>query len=476
MEGPERGSRRAPWRLAGPVLCFVLGACLRVPPAPLDLPAHVAARTGAQADPARWAALRARLAPAGTAAPGGIDRLTLLAAILADDPRVMAARRAVEAARRDALAAHKAAMPSLTLGTEYANDPSASSAWLGSAALALPLDTGGRRSGRIATADLALVAARLDLAETIWAERGAARRALIDVMAGTRQAALGGSLVAMLDRQIAAMAARAAAGEIAPLMLGPVRAQRAAAARARDDAVARADGGRAALAGVLGLPAVALGPMSFVWDGFDTPVAPEVDGGQVRAALAARADVLKAMTAYDTAEATLRIAVASQYPAITLGPGYTWDHGVVRWPFSLGLQIPSFDANHAAIRAALAHRAAAAAAVDGALADAAAAVGTARNEGAAAARALDRQRREEVSQATLAATRADVQLRLGAIGRADWAALKAADVAAQLGAVDALTRVWQAQAALEDALRRPLDGPEARLGRLPLDLDGETRP
>ena len=50
--------------------------------------------------------------------------------------------------------------------------------------------------------------------------------------------------------------------------------------------------------------------------------------------------------------ANLRGELARQYPAVSLGPGYTWERGLVKLPFAINLAVPSFDLNRAAIRAA----------------------------------------------------------------------------------------------------------------------------
>jgi CRISPR system Cascade subunit CasA len=445
------------------VLALTAG-CLRVPPVPADLPARVAARVGGTLDLADIQARAAALAPGAPRPTGGIDRLTLFAAILADDPRVAAARGAVEAARRDARLAHKAASPTLSLAGDYTNDPSMPSPWQIGATADVQLDFGGRKAGRIRGADLGVVGAGYTLIETVWAERTAAAHGLVDVLAGERQAVLGDELVALYDRQLAAMQRRADVGEIANLLLAPVRAARAAAARARDDARGRVAAGRAAIATVLGVPAGALDRVALLWPDFDDgSPAPVVTPDAVRTALVRRADVLHTLVAYDQAEAALRVEVAKQVPSISLAPGYSWEGGLIHIPFGINLQSPSFDLNRSAIMAAEAHRAAAGQAIESTIADAQGAIDTAVSERNAANFALMRLTREELPQARLAADRADAQLRLGAIDRAAWAAAKATDAAARLAAVDALVRVRTADVALEAALRRALSGPETAI-------------
>jgi CRISPR system Cascade subunit CasA len=441
-----------------------LAACAPVPPVPVDLPARSVARVAAAFDLAQAWHIAASIAPAAAAEPG-LDRLTLFGAILAQDPRVAQARAAVVAARGDARAARKVGAPTFTLSSEYANDPATSSPWLLGAGANLPLDIGGRRGGRLARADLAVLMARQDLAETVWAERVALQRGLIDAMAGAEQARLGAAILALRDRQLAVLENRARRGEMAGLDLYPYRAARAAALRMLTDAQARAQGGRAALAGVLGVPVQALDGQMLAWRDFTAPRAalPMLPPQERARAIAARADVLHALAAYDQAEADVRVQVAQRMPALSLGPGYTWERGLVKLPFALNLALPAWDGNRAGIAAAEAHRAQAGAALEATLANAQAAMEAAQTERLAAAAALARLRAEELPATARAAAKADVQLKLGSIGTADWAAAQIAAAEAELAQVDALVRLRSADLALEDALRRPLDGPETMI-------------
>jgi len=170
--------------------------------------------------------------------------------------------------------------------------------------------------------------------------------------------------------------------------------------------------------------------------------------------------VLKALAAYDQAEADLRGELAKQAPSISIGPGYTWDHGLVKLPFALGLNLPSFDLNRSAIRAAEARRAEAGAAIETALSAAQGAIEAAEAEQAGAFAALARVRTAEVPAAHATAQRTDQRLKLGAIDKAEWAGARIAALEADLAEVDALVRARLAVLALEDALRRPLGGPE----------------
>jgi outer membrane protein TolC len=196
-------------------------------------------------------------------------------------------------------------------------------------------------------------------------------------------------------------------------------------------------------------------------EGFDAAAAPLADVAGLReGALLARGDVLRQVAAYDQAEADLRAEVAKQWPELHVGPGYTWERGLVKIPFSLGLSLPPLDLNRKAIAAAEARRTEAGIRLEAVIAKSQAAVDAALIERDAARAALARVRSVDIQTATRVATQADRELANGAIDRVDWSAARAGLHLAELAEIDALRRVHAADAALEDALRRPLDGPE----------------
>lgn len=439
-----------------------LGACVHVAPEPVDLAARATARRAAALDPAAVASEAARIAPGASTAGPGLDRLELFAALLLYDPRIAEARAAIETARREARAAAHATIATLTLTGEYANDPATSSPWLLGGAVELPLELGGRRSARLDRAGLAVLAARYAYAETVWSERTAQRRALIDAFAAAARIPLLTQLLALRDRQLAALERRRAEGETAGITVYPFQAQRAQSARMLEEARAAQAQARIAIAGTIGLPATALDRLALLWPDFGAPAGAGLAihaAERVRAA-AARADVLRALVAYDQAEADLRFELAKQYPAIAIAPGYTWERGLVKLPLSVALTLPPFDLNRSAIAAAVARRDQAGAGIETALAAADNAIETALAERRAAVTSYARLRRAELPPTQAGADRADAQLRQGAIDRANWAAAKITALEARLAAVDALVRVRQADAALEEAMRRPLEGPE----------------
>lgn len=435
-------------------------ATYRAAPVAPDGIANTYARRAIDADAAREN-LR-RIAPGAVWDGQSWDRLTLLAAALQSNPRIAEARAHALSAAASARAARAGPSITLTLSAEYARNATESSPWLYGVTSDVPLDVGARRNMRVSAATFASVAARYDYAETVWGVRMALRRALAERFLTAREVQIGEELSAIRARQLAALQARFDAGEVSRADLERVRAEAAGDARRLADAQARAIAARISLADSLGISLSGLENVPLTWEGFDAPFAVDADRVQDlrTVALLARADVLRASAAYDQAESELRGEVARQWPEIHVGPGYTWERGLVKLPFSIGLVLPPLDLNRNAVAAAEARRSEAGLHLEGVIASAQSSIDAAMAERDAAISALGRVRGIELNSARRAAIQADDEIAGGAIDRVDWSAAQVGLRLALLAEVDALRRAHAADAALEDALRRPLEGPE----------------
>ena len=442
---------------------LTIGGCTHYVPKPVSV-GDTATRFSARTIELNAAAAACRtMAPRARCDAGQPDRLVLFEVLIAGNPAVAAARAKVASAEAGARAAHAPAGPIMTLSTEYAGGET--QPWLLGIAADLPLDTGGRRAARIGTADLAVAAARYDLAEAIWTARMVLVRGLAEQQVAVRQTAIADRLVALQERRFAVMERRVGQGEASRAELERTRADladahsRGAAARARFEAAV------VQIAAALGVPLEQARGLIASWEGFETLTPLETLAPPDRyGALLGRPDLLKAMTAYDQAEFDLRGEVAKQYPAISVGPGFTWDHGLVKIPFNIGLTLPPLDLNRRAIAAAEARRSEAAAQLEALYAGAVAGIDQALAEVSAARRALKQVREMDLPIAARLAAQADRELAAGAIDRSDWAAAQAGLEIARLAELDALARAIMADAALEESMRRPLSGPETLIG------------
>ncbi len=381
----------------------------------------------------------------------------LLAAALTRNAAVAEAAAKYRTALAAAKAARVAPGATLTLTAEYANDPSTSSPWLYGASSDIPLDVGARRSTRVGSADLAAVQALHDYADAAWTVRTALHKALAERAAASQELTLARQWADLRQQRAERLDRRLAAGEDDRAVALTARADLNAARRRETEAAGRRDAADAALAQALGVSSAA------VRDLVIAPEAPQPDlsdlAARRRTAALSRRDVLKAIIDYDLAENALRLEVAKQYPEIHLGPGYTWERGLTKLPFNLGLALPPWDLNRAAIAQAEAKRAeagrsleAAQAAVLGAVDQADAALRAAQSSEAAAQHDLPSAQRQ--------AAAADRAAKAGETDRIDALQAHALVAEALLAQADARKASALAVIDLEDALRTPFDPAE----------------
>lgn len=444
---------------------IALVGCATYTPAPLDVDTLARSRRTQSLDTDAVRAELARIAPGFDWTDGEWNGLTLLAAALTTSPALATARAALEAAEAEAAAARVSPGPTLSLTGEYAFDPPEASNWLYGIASEWLLDRGGRRQGRIETADVAARSAEFDYAAAVWSVRMAIRRALDARASWQAQAEIAAELVAMRRQQLAAVSRQVDAGAVSRLELERVRADLAGSEQDALEADARVTRATLDLTAILGLADGSLEPARVAGLPDDAVTAlPAVTAGQIAGALALRTEILQAMAAYDRSEAALRAAVASQFPELRIGPGYTWERGLAKLPFNLSLTLPSSDRARAAIAAAEARRAEAGKRLEAAVATVESTIAQADADYRAALAVLDLVRTQTLPTAASLAGQAQRAFDAGALDRGEWAAAQAGLLTARIDEVVAMRDVLGAEAALEDALRRPLTGPETLIG------------
>ncbi len=427
------------------LLAFGLGACVQYAPAPVHPEAFVASFDK-----------RSSFRPSA----GPWTKTGLLQLAINQNPQVAEARAKYAVALAAARTAKTPPGSALTLTAEYANE---APHWGYSGAGDIPLDYGTRRSVRVTTANLQALQAYYDLGEAVWSVRTDLERALVDLLAAREELHL-----AYEDAQV--RRARAALIETRVRDGQDTRATALTAegeSRAADARVSAAQGHRsaaeAALGKALGLSASAAAGVTPTTGLEAAPWAGSYDIFHWRTEAAqSRRDVLRAVADYDIAENALRLEVANQYPQVSLGPAYNYDHGVTKLPFSLALALPPVDLNRRAIAQAEAARLAAGRSLELAIANVLSAVDAA----AAAQEAADQAHRQAQGDLTLAMrTETTVQFAVdaGEADQVDRLGARAAALEAALAVADAQHALNLAGVDLEDALRRAFDPAETEV-------------
>ncbi len=426
-------------------VALLLAGCTAYVPAPVHLEAYPAAVESRRLDEK----------PVGAVWTGG----DLLAAALARNAAVAEAAAKYRTALAAAKASRVAPSVTLTLTAEYAKDEP--KRWLYGVGSDIPLDVGARRGERLNAADLSAVQALYDYGEAVWTVRTALTRGRVDRLSAEAELGLADRLAAVRQARVDRLDRRVAAGEDDQGPALVARTDLAAAHRRVADARARRAQADSALAQALGVPVAVITDLSLA------PVEPPPPNLAIsqaaRGAAMTRRDVLKAVIGYDLAESALRSEIAKQYPEIRVGPGYSYDHGVAKLPFNLGLVLPPTDLNRAAIAQAEARRVEAGRSLE---AVQAAALGAVEQAGSAleAARIAEASTRErDLPIAQRLARAAARSARAGETDRVDDLGAQATLIEAELAALDARRVAVSAGVDLEDALRLPFDPAETAL-------------
>ena len=396
--------------------------------------------------------------------PQKFNRAQLLAVALLQNPQLELMRTQVRAAQAHEITAGEVANPDLTLQSEYARHDS--HPWLYGLSLTWLLRSTERRRLDHEIARLDTSAANFELMEKSWALRRDLAAAVSAWEGSRRRLALLDSLARSQDRLLALETRRVEAGEDAPSELLLARQSRLEIERQRGELRADSDTAQAAAARVLGVLPQALDGVNIDWPDWGEP--PAVDERRQRElreqALLSRADLEIAIRGYAIAESKLKQSVARQYPQLTLGPGYYWDHGIAKFPFDVGFTLP-LNRNRGEIAEARAARDIAGqrllalqADIDGAIA------------AAERAESLARARTDAAEQQYASARRqaglAQLGVRLGASGSQERIGFEIIAARAQLEVIQMRLELQAARNALEDVLHMPLSGPELGLAHV----------
>ena len=396
---------------------------------------------------------------------------TLSLAALYYHPDIKVAQAKLSAAEAAVITAREPPNPVLNLTNIFGSAAVAGAIPAGAAPVTigpvidLILETAGKRQARTERAQHLVAAARWDLATAEWQVRANVRNGLLDLWAARERALLTRQRLSLQEQLVQLLEHRLAEGAAAAPDVAQARTDQAQIALTLSTLDRQATEARVKLATAIGIPARGLDGAELDLTGFDHPslIVAKIEVAEWRhEALIGRSDIQASLAAYEAAQAALQLAIADQFPNVTLSPGYNYDLGVNRYVLNVGATLPVFHQNQGPIAEALAKRQEAAdaftamqAQIIGAI-DEAAAMYTKATQSVAAADAIladERRRAQQVENAFHA-------------GQADRPALLGAQLelaATRLTRFDALVEQRRALGAFEDALHRPLYEPHASL-------------
>jgi len=383
----------------------------------------------------------------------GLARLTLAAYYFQPGLDVAHARSLV--AQAGVITAGARPNPTAFASLEYnADAPAGILPWTNGLGIAVPIETAGKRDYRIQQAQHLAQAARLREVDALWQARSRVRSSLLAIYPTEalvqRQRDLQHEIVGLMERRfVVGFSSRPEATEArlaldqATLILQNNQTQRA-------ENLAR-------VAASVGVPGNVIEAVAISFDAFDSlPPVSELPSVEMRRqALLRRPDILAALADYEASQSALQLEIAKQYPDISLGPGYRWDAGEVKWSLGLSLVLPLLNHNQGPVAVAEAQRKKAGAAFLATQARAIAEVEQALAGYRHAARMVDtadallRNQQEKTRAVSTAYT----------VGEVDKLMLLSAQyetATAEFARATALIQAQQILGRLEDALRAPL--------------------
>jgi len=257
------------------------------------------------------------------------------------------------------------------------------------------------------------------------------------------------------------------AGEDSPSESVTVEQGRIEIEQQQAQARAAADAAQVAAAKALGLPPDTLNDVQFVWPDWGVPPSiTEEQGREARErALLSRSDLEAAIGDYSIAEAQFKLAVKRQYPQLTLGPGYYWDHGINKFPLDVGLALP-LNGNKGEIAEARAAREVAGKRMLALQADIYGEVAAAERAEHLARTSTDTAERR-LENARHPAAQSELSLHLGESNVMERVGAEVLAIRAELEVLEMRAQLQTARNNLEDVLHAPLSGPEIALAKAP---------
>ncbi len=344
--------------------------------------------------------------------------------------------------------------PTLSFRPTYNTTTTVPSPWKVGPIVSFLIRGFGVRPALIARARAQAAAAREAIAVTAWQLRGTVRSALITLWSAERAGALSTDALVVARRYRAAVAQRLRAGMVSAAALTTAtlaqeRAQLAALASQRRLRLART-----AVAAALGLPVAALRGVRLDLRGIAHPRRPGKLAPLIHAALIHRPRVLAALAHYRAAQATLRLAIARQYPSIGIGPGYRYDQGDNKFMLGVSLPLPILNQHQGPIAQARAARRVAAVQFRAAQARVLAEIERARTDWKAS-EAEAAGAREVRAGAAQVLARGRMEFAAGRIGRLRLLGAEEALAKTEEGALAASVHERRALGELESALHHP---------------------
>ena len=205
------------------------------------------------------------------------------------------------------------------------------------------IETAGKRGLRILQAEKNAEAARIGVYETAWGVRTRVRNALASYAVALTKLDSAQTEDKLRGEVFGILQKRLELGEAARPELNQALTEKAAATGALRSAEGDVNRAFAEIAGAVGLPIAVVEKVPVTVSAFSAVESVATEQAQ-GAGLQHRADIRRALVAYEEVDARLRLAIANQYPNISLNPGFTYQEGFPS--YTLGSLLESLPILH----------------------------------------------------------------------------------------------------------------------------------
>ena len=276
--------------------------------------------------------------------PKAWDFLTLTTVAFYYHPDLDVARAQWEVAKAGVITAGARPNPGISLVPYEANT------------LAVPIETAGKRSYRIAHAQYLSEVSQHNLVTVAWQVRNRLRTSLLNLYGTIKTKDILSRQLEAQEEMSRLLEQRLAVGEASRFDLTQAHIARDNTRLSLQEAQKQIAERRVQLSDALGLPVRALEGIDIAFDFVEQPSLP-LSYQEVRSqALLNRSDILVAIAQYEASQAALQLEIAKQYPDFNFGPAVLWNGITIQWTLNFATSLPIFNRNKGPIVEAEARR------------------------------------------------------------------------------------------------------------------------
>lgn len=223
-------------------------------------------------------------------------------------------------------------------------------------ALAVPIETAGKRGYRITQAQYLSEAARMNLVTVSWQVRNRLRTSLLNLYGAMKTKDIFSKQLEAQEEMVRLLKQRLVVGESSQFDLTQAHIALDNTRLSLYEVQKQIAERRVQLSDALGLTVCALDGIDISFDFLEHPISNLIYQDIRGQALLNRSDILESIAKYEASQAALQLEIAKQYPNFNIGPGLLWNGETIQWTLVFATSLPIFNRNQGSIAEAEARR------------------------------------------------------------------------------------------------------------------------